>query len=136
LLWATFNGSPSYNRTKTGLGADGYGSASHLHVTQGGAFLVEVILTAIFVFVVLSVTGKKGTGPISGVAIGLSLAMVHLVGIPLTGTSVNPARSLGPAVVVGGTAMSQVWLFLVAPLAGAVVAAVLHRFFESGAEAN
>ena len=126
LLWGVFANSPFYRRRVTGLGADGYGNASMLHLSGGGAFLVEVILTAVFVFVILAVTSRLANAALAGVVIGLTLTFVHLVGIPLTGTSVNPARSLGPALVVGGTALSQVWLFLAAPAVGAVVAAGLH----------
>ena len=84
-------------------------------------------LTAVFVFVVLRVTAKGANAATAGVVIGLTLAVVHLFGIPVTGTSVNPARSLGPALIVGGQALSQLWLFIVAPLVGAVVAAGLQR---------
>jgi aquaporin Z len=127
LLWAVFGQSPQYSRAGTGLGANGWGAASMVHISLGGAFLTEVVLTAIFVFVILTVTGKTGNPVIAGLVIGLTLAVMHLVGIPLTGTSVNPARSLGPAAVLGGTALSQVWLFIVAPLVGGVIAAILDR---------
>jgi len=127
LLWAVVAQSPFYSRQTTGLGADGWGSASLVHISMGGAFLVEVILTAIFVYVILTVTGKTGNPVVAGLVIGLALTVIHLVGIALTGTSVNPARSLGPALVVGGTALNQVWLFIVAPLVGGVVAALLNR---------
>jgi aquaporin Z len=127
VLWGTFSTSPLYNRTVTGLGTDGYGSKSMIHIGVGGAFIFEVVLTAMFVFVVLRVTSATANPATAAIAIGLGLAVVHLVGIPVTGTSVNPARSLGPALVVGGTALSQVWLFLVAPLVGGVLAAALHR---------
>ena len=126
LLWGVFSNSPFYSRTVTGLGADGYGKASMIHISTGGAFLVEVILTAVFVFVVLGVTSRIANAATAGIVIGLTLTFVHLVGIPMTGTSVNPARSLGPALVVQGTALSQVWLFIVAPLVGGIVAAALH----------
>lgn len=126
LLWAVFAQSPLYHRSTTGLGTDGWGAASHVHLSGGGAFLVEVVLTAFFVFAVLGATSRMATSAAAGVAIGLALAVVHLVGIPLTGTSVNPARSLGPALVVGGTALSQVWLFIVAPAVGGAVGAGLH----------
>ena len=125
-LWSVFSGSPKYSRTITGLGADGYGSASMVKIDVGHAFLVEVILTAVFIFVILSVTSKLGNAVTAGVAIGLTLTFVHLIGIPLTGTSVNPARSFGPALVVGGTALHQLWLFIVAPLVGRVVGAAVH----------
>ena len=126
-LWGTFSTSPEYSRTVTGLGTDGYGSQSLIHIGVGGAFVFETILTAIFVFVVLRVTSETANAATAAIAIGLTLTVVHLVGIPITGTSVNPARSLGPALVVGGTALSQVWLFIVAPLAGGILAAGLHR---------
>jgi aquaporin Z len=126
LLYWMFTTTPFYNKATQGLGADGYGKESMLHISQGGAFLVEVVLTAIFVLVVLFATHKAAIQGAAGVAIGFGLVIVHLIGIPLTGTSVNPARSLGPALVVGGTALSQVWLFLIAPLVGALVAAVIH----------
>jgi aquaporin Z len=126
-LWGTFSTSPMYSRTATGLGADGYGSNSLIHIGVGGAFIFEAVLTAIFVFVVLRVTSATANAATAAIAIGLTLTVVHLVGIPITGTSVNPARSLGPAIVVGGTALSQVWLFIVAPLVGGVLAAGLHR---------
>ena len=127
LLWGTFNCSPLYSTSTTGLGTDGWGSASHIHINAGGAFLAEVMLTALFVFAVLTVTSKTANAATAGIIIGLSLTVVHLIGIPITGTSVNPARSLGPALIVGGTALNQVWLFIVAPLVGGAVAAGLHR---------
>jgi aquaporin Z len=126
-LWGTFTTSPLYHRATTGLGTDGYGSESMIHIGAGGAFVFETVLTAVFVFVVLRVTSETANAATAAIAIGLTLAVVHLVAIPITGTSVNPARSLGPALVVGGTALSQVWLFIVAPLAGGVLAAGLHR---------
>lgn len=126
LLWAVFSNSPFYHRGTTGLGADGYGKASMIHVSAGGAFLTEVVLTATFVFVILGVTSKVANAAAAGLVIGLTLTFVHLIGIPIDGTSVNPARSLGPALVVGGLALSQVWLFIVAPLVGGIVAAGLH----------
>ena len=126
LLYWMFTTSPLYHKSIQGLGTDGYGTKSHLFVSQGGAFLIEVVLTTIFVLVVLFATHKAAIQGAAGVAIGFALLMVHLIGIPLTGTSVNPARSLGPAVVVGGTALSQVWLFIVAPLVGAIIAALIH----------
>lgn len=128
VLWGVFSGSPDYSRSRTGLGADGWGKLSMVHLNLGAAFAVEVILTLLFVFVVLTVTSKIGAPGFAGLVIGLTLTVVHLVGIPLTGTSVNPARSLGPALVVGGTALDQVWLFIVAPLIGGILAAELFRF--------
>ena len=134
-LWGTFSTSPLYSRTTTGLGTDGYGSKSMIHIGVGGAFIFETVLTAIFVFIVLRVTSATANAATAAIAIGLTLIVVHLVGIPITGTSVNPARSLGPALVVGGTALSQVWLFIVAPLVGGVLAAGLHQLLYRGEEA-
>jgi aquaporin Z len=126
LLWGMFETSPLYSTDRNGLGTDGWGSQSKIHISLGGAFIAEVVLTALFVFVILAVTSRLGYAATAGAAIGLTLTVVHLIGIPITGTSVNPARSLGPALIVGGTALHQVWLFIVAPFVGAVVAAGLH----------
>jgi aquaporin Z len=90
-------------------------------VNAGGAFVVEVLLTALLVVVVLLVTGTASAPGFAGLAIGLTLTVIHLVGIPLTGTSVNPARSIGPALFAGSTALGHLWLFIVAPLIGALV---------------
>ncbi len=132
LLWGMFNTSPLYSTSRTGLGTDGWGAASRIHIGAGGAFLAEVVLTAMFVFVILAVTGRTGNPATAGVVIGLALTVAHLIGIPITGTSVNPARSLGPALIVGGTALSQVWLFIVAPLVGGAAAACLYYLVFPG----
>ncbi len=129
-LWGTFSSSPLYDRHVTGLGTDGWGpTGSHIDIGVVGAFIAEVVLTALFVFVILAVTRTGASAVTAPIAIGLTLTVVHLIGIPITGTSVNPARSLGPALVVGGEALRQVWLFLVAPLLGGAVAAGAHLGF-------
>ena len=92
------------------------------------ALLVEIILTFIFVLTVLNVTDKKENGHATGVIIGLTLTLVHLFGIPFTGTSVNPARSFGPALLQGGLALNQLWVFIVAPLIGAMLASLFYRY--------
>ncbi|MFJ6461880.1 MIP family channel protein [Streptomyces sp. NPDC091387] len=114
-------------KTSGKFGSNGYGDRSEVHINLGGAFLAEVVLTFLLVFVVLAVTHKVAVIGFDGLPIGLALTVIHLVGIPLTGTSVNPARSLGPALFAGGAALSQLWLFLVAPLIGGVIAALAHR---------
>jgi aquaporin Z len=134
LLYWMFTTSPLYHKSIQGLGTDGWGTKSVLHVSEGGAFLIEVVLTTVFVLVVLFAPHKAAIPGAAGVAIGFALVMVHLIGIPLTGTSVNPARALGPALVVGGTALNQVWLFIVAPLFGALVAALIHLLLTYGPE--
>ncbi len=129
VLWGIVSGSPSYSRSAVGLGADGWGhKASMIGIGAGGAFATEVVLTLVFVLVVLVATSRVGSPGFAGLAIGLALTAVHLIGIPLTGTSVNPARSLGPAIIVAGTALSQVWLFIIAPLLGGAIAALLYRY--------
>lgn len=132
LLWGMFNTSSMYSTPKVGLGTDGWGGDSIIRIGLGGAFLAEVVLTAMFVFVVLTVTGKTGNATTAGLAIGLALTVAHLIGIPITGTSVNPARALGPALIVGGTALHQVWLFIVAPLVGGAIAAGFHYIVVTG----
>jgi aquaporin Z len=128
VLWAVFAGAPAYDVDIQGLGANGFDELSMVFINTGGAFLAEVILTFLFVYVVLAVTGRMASAPtVAGVAIGIALVVVHLIGIPLTGTSVNPARSLGPAIFVGGEALEQVWLFILAPLVGGALAALAHE---------
>jgi aquaporin Z len=126
VLWWLLSSAPRYHKSIQGLGTNGWGPASFLHISAGGAFLAEVVLTGIFVFVVLTVSRPGENKAIAGVPIGLALTVVHIVGIPVDGTSVNPARSLGPALITGGLPLHQVWLFIVAPLAGAALAAVAH----------
>jgi aquaporin Z len=128
VLFGVFSTAKTYNRTATGLGADGYGNHSMVGINAGGAFLAEVVLTALFVFVVLAATSRLGSPGFAGLAIGLALTVVHLIGIPLTGTSVNPARSLGPAIIVGGYALKEIWVFILAPLVGGVVAALIYKY--------
>ena len=110
-----------------GLGANGFGASSGLGLNLAGALIVEVILTFVFVLTILGVTSSDKTANIAGIVIGLTLTFVHIIGIPLTGTSVNPARSLAPAILLGGDALAQVWVFIVAPLAGAALAAVVYK---------
>lgn len=127
-LWGIANGSPMY-RHSMGLGANGFGDASAVGLGGGGAFGLEVILTCLFVLVVLAVTRHSRTALIAGIPIGWTLGLVNLMGIPFDGTSVNPARSIGPALFSGSTALSQLWVFIVAPLVGALAAALLFRLF-------
>ncbi len=130
VLWAMFTTAKGYSTKDVGLGTNGYGEKeSMIGLGLAGALIAEVLLTFLFVFVVLSVTRKAAWPQLGGVAIGFALTTVHLIGIPLTGTSVNPARSLGPALFVGGTALSQLWVFIVAPLVGGAIAALASMYF-------
>ncbi|WP_326809113.1 MULTISPECIES: MIP family channel protein [unclassified Streptomyces] len=113
-------------QTSETFGSNGFGDRSAVHINTGGAFVAELILTFLFVYVVLAVTHKVAVVGFDGLPIGIALATVHLVGIPLTGTGVNPARSIAPAIFAGGAALTQLWLFIVAPLVGAAVAAYVH----------
>lgn len=111
----------------TGAGANGYGALSGVGLSMGGALVTEIVLTFVFVIAILGVTSSEKTSHMAGVVIGLTLTFVHLIGIPLTGTSVNPARSLASAVFAGGEALSQIWLFIIAPLIGGALAAIVFR---------
>lgn len=97
----------------------------------GLSLLIEVILTFVFVIAILGVTSKKENSAVSGIVIGLTLTLVHILGISFTGTSVNPARSFGPALFVGGDALANVWVFLLAPLVGGVLAALVYKFLDT-----
>ena len=114
-----------------GLGSNGVGAGG-----IAGALIVEVALTFIFVFTILGVTADEGKGSVAGIVIGLTLVFVHIVGIPLTGTSVNPARSIGPALFAGGSALTDLWVFIVAPMAGSALAAFSYIWFKKAAAAK
>lgn len=116
------------------FGTNGFGNRSAVRINLGGAFVAELVLTALLVYVVLCVTRRLAVVGFDGLPIGLTLAVVNLVGIPLTGASVNPARSLGPAVFAGAAPMEQVWLFIVAPLLGGALAALVHRITHPQAQ--
>ncbi len=112
-----------------GLGSNGFGS-----IGMVGAIVVEIILTFIFIFTIMGVTSDKAKGAVAGIVIGLTLTFVHIVGIPLTGTSVNPARSFGPALIAGisgGDQLSELWVFIVAPLVGAILAALVYKIINN-----
>ncbi len=108
------------------LGTNGFGKASAMGIDMYTALLVETVLTFVFVFTILGVTSKPEFSNVAGLVIGLTLTLVHILGVPFTGTSVNPARSFGPALLSGGLAMQQLWVFIVGPLAGAFIAAFAY----------
>ncbi|TVL93086.1 MIP family channel protein [Streptomyces sp. SAJ15] len=118
-------------KTSGAFGSNGYGDRSAVSMDAGGAFLAEVVLTFLLVFVFLSVTQTVLVGGFDPLPIGLTLAVVTMVGVPLTGASVNPARSLGPGIFAGGDAMAQFWLFLIAPLVGGALAALVHQYIHA-----
>ena len=120
-----------YDLAKSGLGQNGWGQGYLGGYGLVAAFLVEVIATFIFVFVILRVTGERGAGTLAGLVVGLTLVVLHFPFINVTGLSVNPARSLGPAVVVRGEALVQVWLFLIAPVIGGALAGIVDKATEA-----
>ncbi len=112
------------------LGANGYSALSATNISMWAALVTEIILTCIFVYTILGVTSDDKKSNVAGIVIGLTLMFVHLLGINLTGTSVNPARSLAPAVILGGTSLSQVWVFIVGPFIGSVIATLLFKYLN------
>ena len=126
VLWIIASGTASY---EGGLGANGWGEGYLGEYNIMSAFIFEVVATFLFVVVILGSTGKNTPAAMAGLAIGLTLVVIHLVGIKITGVSVNPARSIGPALFAGGGALGQVWLFIIAPVLGGVAAGIL---FKSG----
>ena len=128
ILWAIASGISGFSLAGTGLGQNGFGTHSPAGYSLAACLIAEVVLTALFLFVIFGSTHEKAPKGFAGISIGFTLVLIHLVGIPITGTSVNPARSLGPAVFVGGDALSQLWLFIVAPLIGGVIAPVIWKY--------
>ncbi|MGB7242106.1 MAG: aquaporin [Sulfitobacter sp.] len=121
------SGKADYSVATNGLGQNGWGAGYLGEYTMFAAFVFEVVATFLFVVVILGATGGGAATPIAGLAIGLALVVIHLVGINVTGVSVNPARSIGPALFAGATALGQLWLFIVAPIIGGVAAGIVFR---------
>ena len=134
ILFIANGAAAGYNAAIEGLGANGYGAHSPGQFSMAAAFVAEVILTMFLVLTVLGSTDIKAPVGFAGLAIGLVLTLIHLVGIPITNTSVNPARSIGPALFVGGWALQQLWLFILAPLIGAAIAAAVYGAIRIPAE--
>ncbi len=130
ILYGIAVGSPTYSLALNGLGQNGYGIASPANYSLTSALIAEIVFTFIFVLVVHGSTHERVPKGFAGLAIGLTLVLIHIVAIPIDGTSVNPARSLGPALFVGGTALNQLWLFIVAPIIGGILAAVVWKIFK------
>jgi aquaporin Z len=126
VLYLIASGKADYVLATNGLGQNGYGPGYLGEYSLAAALIFEAVMTFLFVTVILGATGPGSTAGFAGLAIGLTLAAIHLVGINVTGVSVNPARSIGPALFVGGNAMSQLWVFIVAPLAGGALAGLAY----------
>lgn len=129
LLYAIASGAPGWDVSK-GLAANGYGDASPGRYSMAIGFVTEMVMTFMFLMIILGSTSKRAPAGFAPIAIGLGLTLIHLISIPVTNTSVNPARSTGPAVIMGGTALHQLWLFWVAPMIGAALAGLAHRFSD------
>ncbi|MDR6119002.1 glycerol uptake facilitator-like aquaporin [Aeromicrobium sp. SORGH_AS981] len=126
LLLAIASGKPGFDAVASGFATNGYGDRSPGGYGFWAVVVTEVVLTAFFLFVILGASSKRAAVGFSGLAIGLALTLIHLVSIPVSNTSVNPARSLGVAWFAGGDALSQVWVFILAPVLGAAIAGLAH----------
>jgi len=113
-----------------GLASNGFGEHSPQGYSMGAGLVTEVVMTLMFLLIILGATDKRAPAGFAPIAIGLGLTLIHLISIPVTNTSVNPARSTGPALLEGGIALQQLWLFWVAPMIGAAIAAVIYKWFE------
>lgn len=127
VLLAIASGKAGYDVAVNGLGQNGYGLHSPDQYSLAAGFIAELVFTFIFLIVIFGSTHQKAPAGFAGVAIGFCLFLIHLVGIPITGTSVNPARSIGPAIFAGGEAIPQLWLFIVAPILGGIIAALVWK---------
>jgi aquaporin Z len=127
VLYLILSGKPDFKMGEYALGSNGWGELYNGQYSMTAAFITEAVFTFIFLTVIFGVTAKRANPSMAGLAIGLSLVLIHLVCIPITGTSVNPARSLAPALFAGGLALKQLWLFIVAPILGGIVAAIFWK---------
>ena len=127
LLYVIASGSADFDLAAKGLAQNGFGEGSPGKYSLGAALTIEIVLTAGFLIVILGSTDGRAPVGFAPIAIGLALTLIHLISIPVTNTSVNPARSTGPALVVGGLALQQLWLFWLAPLVGGLIGGALHR---------
>jgi aquaporin Z len=127
VLFVVASGAAGFSAAESGFATNGYGDRSPGGYGLLASLVIEVVLTAVFLYVILGVTDTRAPKGFAPLAIGLSLTLIHLVSIPVTNTSVNPARSIGPALFVGGEAISQLWLFIVAPIAGALIAGLTYK---------
>jgi aquaporin Z len=127
ILYVIASGQSNFKMGEWALGSNGWGEGYLGDYSVTAAFITEAVFTFIFLYVILNVTSKHGNSQMAGLAIGVTLVLIHLVAIPITGTSVNPARSFGPAIFAKGKALSQLWLFFAAPVAGAIAAALVWK---------
>ncbi len=129
VLYLLATGTTGFTMPEWGLGSNGWGDGYLGAYNMQAALIAEFVFTFLFIMVIFGTTAKNASPQMAGLAIGIALVLIHLVVIPITGTSVNPARSLGPALFAGGMALSQLWLFIVAPIAGGLFAAAVRKVF-------
>lgn len=128
VLYTIISGRSDFDGLKEwALGSNGWGEGYLGKYSTTAAFVTEAVMTCLFLLVIFATTSKRGNSPLTGLAIGITLVLIHMVAIPVTGTSVNPARSFGPAIFAGGKAMSQLWLFMVAPVIGGILGALIWK---------
>lgn len=130
VLYLIATGKPGFDAAASGFASNGYGAHSPGGYALGAAALTEVVLTALFLFIIMGATQARAPAAAAGIAIGLSLTLIHLISIPVTNTSVNPARSTGVALFQGGWAIDQLWLFWLAPIAGAIIGGLAYRMLQ------
>ncbi|ROM71426.1 aquaporin Z [Pseudomonas brassicacearum] len=128
LIYFIASGKEGFDLATSGLASNGYGEHSPGGYSLAAGFVTELVMTAMFILIILGATDKRAPAGLTPIAIGLALTLIHLISIPVTNTSVNPARSTGPALIVGGWAIEQLWLFWLAPLLGAVIGGVAYRW--------
>ena len=136
LLYLVASGSAGYDLTINGLAANGFGDGSPGKYSFMSALIIELLLTGFFIWVIMGSTDGRAPAGFAPIAIGLSLTLIHLISIPVTNTSVNPARSTGPAIIQGGLALQQLWFFWLAPIAGGIIGGVLYRVLGADQKAK
>jgi aquaporin Z len=134
ILYLIATGKPGFDVVASGFAANGYGAHSPAKYSLFAALVAEVVLSYMFLLVILGATDRRARAGFAGIAIGLALVLIHLISIPVTNTSVNPARSTGPALFVGGWALAQLWLFWVMPIVGALLAGLTYRWLGESSE--
>ena len=131
LLYFIASGKPGFDLAASGLAANGYGEHSPGGYSMVSGLVCEVVMSAMFILIIMGATDKRVPPGLAPIALGLALTLIHLISIPVTNTSVNPARSTGPALIVGGWALEQLWMFWLAPLIGATIGALTYRWLGS-----
>ena len=131
VLYVIASGKPGFDATASGFASDGYGAHSPGGYSMAAGAVCELVMTGFFVFIIMGSTHKSAPAGFAGIAIGLALTLIHLISIPVTNTSVNPARATGPAIIQGGWALQQLWFFWVVPIVGGIIGGLIYRYLWS-----